>query len=719
MADLVFRTSGAWGPGKGADLDPIEVDRNFFELASGILALQQNPASANGIAQITVNGTQMTIGLTDGTELGPFTLPVLTFRWRGEWLVDTGYFTLDVVKVDNVGIFLVQVQHTSDAVSFDPTLTINGSLVYVQLFGSADASLSALPDVLLDGLADGDFLHWVAGPNKWENIQLGSMAFQDNSNVAITGGTITGLPAPTSPTDAVTKAYVDALPESASVADNTVLANISGFTAPVTAQRLSDVLDHFLGSTTRGAVMFRGPSGWTALLPGTANYFLQTKGDGVDPVWAVGASGVTDIAAGTGISTGGADITGSGTISLEAISDGEFLANTSGGSAAPIPTTLSALLDHVLTNARGSIITRTSLGWVNLAPGSAGTYLKSQGAGADLVFDSPAGAGTVTSVATGAGLTGGPITATGTVALATISDSRLSANISGSTAVPSANTLTAILDHILGTAQGSVLYRNATVWTLLAPGTSGQVLTTGGSAANISWADVPASPAIADKRVLANISGGSATPAAETLSDILDAILGSNRGDIIYRGLSAWAVLTPGSAGQVLQTGGTGGDPSWSTNGGGNLQILSPAAQDTLYYNASSGKFENVRPKYIIGGSAPGIGTGLQKVLFHPFSKAVTLPANLGAYLGHTSQAVASSPAAGSTVYTLAKAAAGTPTSFSNVATITFAAGAVQGTKSSQPAITFAQGDILRISAPATPDTTLADVSMTIVGFET
>ena len=149
MADLVFRTSGAWGPGKGADLDPVEVDRNFFALASEILALQQNPSSANGIASVTVNGTQMTIGLTDGTQLGPFTLPVLTFRWRGEWLIETDYFTLDVVKVDNVGIFLVQVQHTSDSVSFDPTLTINGTLVYVQLFGSADASLSALPDVLL------------------------------------------------------------------------------------------------------------------------------------------------------------------------------------------------------------------------------------------------------------------------------------------------------------------------------------------------------------------------------------------------------------------------------------------------------------------------------------------------------------------------------------------------------------------------------------------
>ncbi len=45
----------------------------------------------------------------------------------------------------------------------------------------------------------------------------------------------------------------------------------------------------------------------------------------------------------------------------------------------------------------------------------------------------------------------------------------------------------ALLDT-LGSTQGDVLYRGASAWTVLAPGTSGQVLTTQGAAANPHWA---------------------------------------------------------------------------------------------------------------------------------------------------------------------------------------------------------------------------------------
>jgi hypothetical protein len=45
-----------------------------------------------------------------------------------------------------------------------------------------------------------------------------------------------------------------------------------------------------------------------------------------------------------------------------------------------------------------------------------------------------------------------------------------------------------------GAVQGNVLFRSATEWALLAPGTSGQVLRTNGAGANPSWATVSASP---------------------------------------------------------------------------------------------------------------------------------------------------------------------------------------------------------------------------------
>ncbi len=721
MTDLTFRTAGPWGAGKGSNLLASEVDANFWALAQEIVDLQGNAAAAaNGIASIAVSGTQMSIVLTDGTILGPYTLPALTFRWRGEWETSASYAELDVVKVTNVGIYMVQIDHVSDAAEFDAARTDGDTLVYFQLFGSADASLSALPDVALTDLADGDILHWVAANDNWENVAPGSMAFQDADAVEITGGSITGLPNPVDASDAATKAYVDASPTGTTADDATILSNISGGVTSSSPNTLSDVLDYILGSSVRGTLMYRGGEGWQALPPGTSGDFLKTLGDGSDPIWDTGGSGVTDIAAGPGISTGGSDITGTGTVSLAEIDDTKFLANVAGETAAPTPQTISAFLDYVVSNARGTILTRTNTGWVGLATGTSGQYLKSQGSGADLVWDAPAGSGTVTSVAAGTGLAGGTITGAGTVSLATIADKRLFANISGGAAAPSANTLTGIIDNIIGTTQGAVLYRNGSAWVKLDPGTNGQVLTTGGAAANPAWADAPVSGGtIVNQRLVANISGSTGVPSGQKLTDIFDSILGSSRGMIIWRAASGWSVLAPGTSGQVLVTGGSGGNPSWVTNAGASLSITSPAAQDTLYYNSSSGKFENVRPKYIVGVFAPGAMTASQSLLYHKFSKAVTLPANLGAYLGHTTEAGAGVAATASTAIILQKATAASPTSFSTVATVTFGVGGTTGSMSTQAAITFAQGDVLRIRGPSSADATLADVAFTLVGFET
>jgi hypothetical protein len=69
-----------------------------------------------------------------------------------------------------------------------------------------------------------------------------------------------------------------------------------------------------------------------------------------------------------------------------------------------------------------------------------------------------------------------------------VANNTIQSNVSGGSAVPSANTVTQVLDSTVSNTQGSVIYRNASTWTALAPGTSGQVLTTGGTGANPSWA---------------------------------------------------------------------------------------------------------------------------------------------------------------------------------------------------------------------------------------
>lgn len=80
--------------------------------------------------------------------------------------------------------------------------------------------------------------------------------------------------------------------------------------------------------------------------------------------------------------------------------------------------------------------------------------------------------------------------ASGSVTLAKLADvatdTVLGRTASGTGAV-SALGATDVLD-MLGSTQGNILYRNGTVWTVLAPGTAGQVLQTGGAAANPSWA---------------------------------------------------------------------------------------------------------------------------------------------------------------------------------------------------------------------------------------
>lgn len=81
----------------------------------------------------------------------------------------------------------------------------------------------------------------------------------------------------------------------------------------------------------------------------------------------------------------------------------------------------------------------------------------------------------------------------------------------------------------------------------------------GGGAGGVGSTPSP----IPSGQVMGNISSGPATPVPIGVSALLDATLGSTQGDILYRGASAWNVLAPGSAGQYLQSGGSGANPSW------------------------------------------------------------------------------------------------------------------------------------------------------------
>ena len=53
---------------------------------------------------------------------------------------------------------------------------------------------------------------------------------------------------------------------------------------------LSSAIDGAIGST-RGSILYRGASGWTALMPGTSGYVLSTNGSGADPTWVAQTGG--------------------------------------------------------------------------------------------------------------------------------------------------------------------------------------------------------------------------------------------------------------------------------------------------------------------------------------------------------------------------------------------------------------------------------------------
>lgn len=353
---------------------------------------------------------------------------------------------------------------------------------------------------------------------------------------------------------------------------------------------LSDLLDLVFVST-QGAVIFRGSDGWKSLDPGAVGNVLTSGGAGADVGWGAGGGGggVISVTAGTGLA--GGTITTTGTLSVATVGDQRIMSNISGGVAIPSGNTLTGIIDACIGNTQGDILYRSAAGWTVLPPGTSGYYLQTQGAGANPQWASSGAPGTVTSVATGAGLTGGPITTTGTVSLASIASNTLMANATAGSAAPGSTTVTAIIDAALGSTRGSILYRGVSAWVPLLPGTSGQVLQTLGSGADIQWTGgatgtvtsvataggIAGGPitttgtislsTILPNYVMSNLTAGSASPSGNSLTATIDAAIGSTQGNILYRGASAWSVLAPGTSGYYLQTQGAASNPQWAAGG--------------------------------------------------------------------------------------------------------------------------------------------------------
>jgi len=250
----------------------------------------------------------------------------------------------------------------------------------------------------------------------------------------------------------------------------------AGATAP-SWQGLSSLIDNALTASTQGSVLYRNATGWVALGPGTNGYVLTSGGAAANPAWA--ASG-----AGGGVSTisfGSTGLTPS-TASSGIVTVAGTLISTSGGTGLAAYTA-----GDLLYFSTGTALSKLGIG------GST-TILTSSGTAPQWSAASGVTVGIATNIAGGAAGTTFYNTASATTTALSLGTAYQIKAVNAGATAPSWQGLSSLIDNALtASTQGTVLYRGASTWSALAPGTSGQFLTSGGAAANPSWSSAGSS----------------------------------------------------------------------------------------------------------------------------------------------------------------------------------------------------------------------------------
>lgn len=228
---------------------------------------------------------------------------------------------------------------------------------------------------------------------------------------------------------------------------------------------------------------------------------------------------------------------------------------------------------------QGNVLYFNGSNWVVLPPGTSGQFLQTQGGGANPIWATSGGGTTDHVLLSNLGWTVSGHTGTAG-SLATF-------NGVGAASV------------VTGAAHGDVLYFNGTVWSRLAPGTSGHVLQTNGSGFAPTW--VAQTGGTTNHAALTNLawtlSGHTGTlntlaafngagaavhisttvsgdvsgtlPGPLTVTDLT--ITGEVQGSVLYYNGSNWVQLSPGTSGQFLRTNGVSSNPSWATPASGSV----------------------------------------------------------------------------------------------------------------------------------------------------
>ncbi len=431
--------------------------------------------------------------------------------------------------------------------------------------------------------------------------------------------------------------------------------NISG--ATIDGYDLSQI---FSGS--RGSILYRGASGWTQLPPSTDGYALKTHGAGADPTWELvgdvtGPASSTDNsivrfdqATGKLIKGSSATIDNSGNLSLPGNIDGYNLKT-------------------IFNGAQGSVIYRGASEWLSLAPGSDGYALKTHGAGANPTWEFAPTTLEGLSDVQGTVITDGYyLRANGSYWTASnfTNDVNANTNVAGALLTSGTRNMSADLNlggfsltnvnlvdgynlqSVFSGVQGSVLYRNASGWTQLAPSTDGYLLTTHGAGQNPTWTlpsipsnlgdldnvsngtpldgyylrgngstwsisnfntDVGLNPVVAGAMLTdgtrnmaadLNIGGFNITNVGTVDGYNLQSIFSGVQGSILYRGVAGWTQLAPSTDGFLLSTHGAGADPTWVSPTAGSGDVVGPASST----NYALARFNGLTGKIIQNSNA-------------------------------------------------------------------------------------------------------------------
>lgn len=133
---IIYRTTGPWGAGKGADLTPPEVDGNFYDIDQRIATAIENMPQPVSVDHVEMIGSTFTVHLTNGQVDGPFEIPFATLTSRGPWGPGVEYNRLDYVFHAGTG-YIVLVSHLSPP-SFDPLYEVEGTPAYAVAIPAPD-----------------------------------------------------------------------------------------------------------------------------------------------------------------------------------------------------------------------------------------------------------------------------------------------------------------------------------------------------------------------------------------------------------------------------------------------------------------------------------------------------------------------------------------------------------------------------------------------------